>query len=424
MSNSLILNSYLFLTKLLQGFVEKAFLCRKKKGLEDAIRSRERFGVPSFDRPNGKLIWVHSASVGESLLALTLIERLSINNPELHFLITTNTVSSGKIVNSMLPENGVHQFLPYDFLPITKKFLNHWKPSIGLIIESEFWPALISETNRRKIPLLLINGRMSQKSFRRWKRYPKLSRTLLNKFILLLVQSPEVHSQFSELGVCDDKLIVTGQLKQVSRPLTYNQEKLSELEKLLKHKKIWVAASTHDGEEEIIAKAYKLLMDRLGNKILLIIVPRYPERGKEIKTFLKSIELNSDLRSEGKQPGIKEHVYIADTIGELGLWYRIATVCFVGGSLVRTGGHNPYEPALLGCPIVHGKFFESFTEPYLKLAELGGAQMISNSQELANAVEKVFDPITHSIFSRNGKLLDQGDKKAIEKTLENIQSFL
>ena len=424
MANSLILNSYLFYSKLPLGCAKGISLYRSKKGLEDNIRIRERRGIPSVDRPKGKLIWLHAASIGESLLALTLIERFTINDPELLFLLTTNTVTSGKLVNNKLPENVIHQYLPYDFLAGIKSFLNHWDPSIVLVIESEFWPTLITEVHRRKIPLLSINSRVSNRSFLRWKRYPKLVQALMNKFDLFLVQSTEFRSRFADLGVREDKLIVTGQIKKESKPLSVDKKQLKELKYFFRNKQIWIAASTHEGEEDIIAKANNNLLNRLGNNILLIIAPRYPDRGKEIRNLLNSLGLNSVLRSEGKLPGEKDQVYIADTMGELGLWYKLANVCFVGGSLIQSGGHNPYEPALLGCPIIHGNYFENFTEPYNRLAELGGAQVVSTSEELSNAVEIALQPQFNSNFAKKGKLLGQVDGEPINKTLKIVESYL
>ena len=424
MQNSILLNSYISLAKYLPILADGIFLYRKKRGLEDKNRIRERLGNPSAERPKGKLIWLHAASIGESLLALTLIERFSNKYPELNFLLTTNTVTSGNLVSSKRLKNVIHQYLPYDFLAGINSFLNHWNPSILLVIESEFWPTLITEVHRRKIPLLSINSRVSNRSFLRWKRYPKLVQALMNKFDLFLVQSTEFRSRFADLGVTEDKLIVTGQIKKESKPLYVDKKQLKELKYYFRNKQIWIAASTHEGEEDIIAKANNNLLDRLGNNILLIIAPRYPDRGKEIRNLLNSLGLNSVLRSEGKLPGEKDQVYIADTMGELGLWYKLANVCFVGGSLIQSGGHNPYEPALLGCPIIHGKYFENFTEPYNKLAELGGAQVVSTSEELSNAVEIALQPQFNLHFAMKGKMLEQVDGEPINKTLKIVESFL
>ncbi len=424
MNNSFILNSYLILSKLIPGLAEGISFYRKIKGIEDPNRIRERFGVSSFDRPLGNLVWLHAASIGETMLVLYLMEKFSDTYQDIHFLITTNTLSSGKFVSSKLPENVIHQYLPYDLVNGINSFLNHWKPSVGIIVESEFWPALISETKQHEIPLILVNGKISQKSFLRWKRFPKLANELLNKFDCLLIQSAETKSRFVELGVKEEKLVITGQLKQESKPLSCNYEELENLVEFYQGKQIWVAASTHVGEEEIIAEAQRQLLKRLGKNIQLIIVPRHPERGKKISELFDKYGLNSALRSEGKLPGKEDSVYIADTIGELGLWYRLAKACFVGGSLTKVGGHNPYEPALLGCPIIHGKYFENFSEVYERLSELGGAQMVATSEELSYAVEKVLNPHFHAEFVKKAKMLEQGDGKAVKKTLEVIESFL
>lgn len=424
MTNSFLLNSYLFVSKYSFGFAKGISLYRKKRGLEDVLRVIERLGKPSSDKPTGKLIWLHAASIGESLLALSLIERFCIIYPEWNFILTTNTVTSGRVLSSKLPQNVIHQYLPYDFLSGIKRFLDHWKPSIVLIIESEFWPALITEVDRRKIPLLSINSRLSNKSFNRWKKYPKLTQALLNKFDLLLVQSQEVLTKYAELGVLENKLVVTGQIKQESKPLSFNEEQLEELKYYFRNRLIWVAASTHEGEEEVIVRAHKHLLKRLDEDILLIITPRYPDRGNQIEKLVNTLGFSSVLRSEGNLPEAKDQVYIADTMGELGLWYRLARVCFVGGSLIQSGGHNPYEPAQLGCPIIHGKHIENFIEPYNRLAEIEGAQVVSTLEELSNAVEKALDPKFNSFYALKGKMLDQANGEPINKTLEIVESYL
>ena len=421
---SILLNAYLFFSRLSFGFTTGISLYRKKKGLEDHTRIGERLGIPSVERPNGKVIWLHAASIGESLLALSLINRFSKTSPDVHFLLTSNTVTSGKLVSSNLSDKITHQYLPYDFLSGIKRFLDFWKPSIVLIIESEFWPALITEVDRRKIPLLSINSRISNKSFNRWKKFPKLTQALLNKFDLLLVQSQEVLIKYAELGVLENKLVVTGQIKQESKPLSFNEKLLEELKYYFRNRLIWVATSTHEGEEEIIVSAHKHLLKRLEEDLLLIIAPRYPDRGNQIEKLVNTIGFSSVLRSEGNLPEAKDQVYIADTMGELGLWYRLARVCFVGGSLIQSGGHNPYEPAQLGCPIIHGKYIENFIEPYNRLAEIEGAQVVSTSEELSNAVEKALDPKFNSIYALKGKMLDQANGEPINKTLEIVESYL
>jgi len=418
------LNSYLFLTNFIPGLARVISLFRTKQGIDDPNRVKERLGIPSVSRKKGTLIWFHSASIGETMLVLSLIEKISKIFPGQNILLTTQTVSSGKMVTSKLNENVVHQYLPYDLLPGVRKFLNHWQPSVGILVESEFWPVLISEADHQNIPLLVINGKMTRKSFNRWRRYPKFTQTLFNKINLFLVQSPEIKSRFSILGMEPSKLVVTGQLKQESKPLSYDPNEYSNLNKFFQNRQVWVAASTHQGEEEIIAETHIRLSNNTGNNTQLILVPRYPERGKEIAELLSTYGLNSVLRSEDELLSEPNTVYIADTLGELGLWYRLAKVCFIGGSLVRRGGHNPYEPALLECPIIHGEYYENFSTAYELLKEHGGSQMVSNSSELTIAVEKALDPEHRLNYVSNAKILDNGDPVAINKTLDVIKSFI
>lgn len=425
MAESHLLNSYLFLTDLIPKLARVISLYRTKQGFEDPNRVKERLGIPSVNRKKGTLIWFHSASIGETLLVLSLIEKASKNFPSQNILLTTQTVSSGEMVTSKLTENVVHQYLPYDVLPGVRRFLNHWQPSVGILVESEFWPVLISEANQQDIPLLVINGKMTHKSFHRWRRFPKFTQALFDKINLFLVQSTEIKSRFSELGVKQDKLIISGQLKQESKPLSHDPEELTNLNKYFQNRQVWVAASTHEGEEEIIAETHVRLSSNTDNNIQLILVPRYPERGREIAELLSAYGLNSVLRSKGELPGESSTVYIADTMGELGIWYRLAKVSFIGGSLVHRGGHNPYEPALLGCPIIHGKYYENFSAEYEQLKEQGGSQMVTNSKELARAIERALDPQNSFRYISNAKVLEQSDENdAVDKTLDVIKSFI
>ena len=418
------MNSYLFLTNFVPGLARVISLFRTKQGIEDPNRVNERLGIPSASRKKGKLIWFHSASIGETLLVLSLIEKASKIFPNQNILLTTQTVSSGKMVTSQLTENVVHQYLPYDLSPYVRRFLKHWHPSVGILVESEFWPVLISEANHQNIPLLVINGKMTRKSFHRWKRFPKFTQALFNKINLFLVQTPEIKSRFSELGVNPDKQVVTGQLKQESKPLSHDSVEFSNLNDYFQNRQVWVAASTHEGEEEIIAETHIRLSSNTNNNIQLILVPRYPERGREIAELLSTYGLNSVLRSKGELPDEPDTVYIADTMGELGLWYRLAKVSFIGGSLVHRGGHNPYEPALLGCPIIHGKYYENFSAEYEQLKEQGGSQMVTNSKELARAIERALDLQKSFSYISNAKVLGQGDNVATDKTLDIIKSFI
>ncbi len=423
-AESHLLKTYLFITSVIPGLARGIAYFRTKQGIEDPNRVKERLGIPSASRKKGALIWFHSASVGETLLVLPLIRKISKIFPNHNILLTTQTVSSGKMVISKLAENAVHQYLPYDLLPCVRRFLNHWQPSVGILVENEIWPVLISEADQQNIPLLVINGKMTKKSFHRWKRFPKFTQVLFDKINLFLVQTPEIKSRLSELGVKPDRQVVTGQLKQESSPLPHDPEELSNLNEYFQNSQVWVAASTHRGEEEIIAETQIRLSSTTGNKIQLILVPRYTERARELVELLNTYGLNSALRSKGELPGESDTVFIADTMGELGLWYRLAKACFIGGSLLQRGGHNPYEPALLECPIIHGKHHENFSAAYKRLKEYGGSQEVSNSSELAVAVEKALDPENRLNYVRNAKILEKVDGVAVNETLDVIKSFI
>ena len=367
----------------LRGFLEK----RKSHGKEHPDRITERFGQPSQSRPAGSILWVHAASVGEAISILSLVNKINHEYPSLSIIITTGTVTSAAILAERLPKNIIHQFIPVDQPIWVQRFLDHWKPDLVLWVESEFWPNLLRATKAREIPIVLINARISSNSFRRWRRVPRTISRLLGYFSVCLAQSHQDADKLMQLGANDVR--APGNLKYAADPLPVDDSMLTALWNIISTRPVWIAASTHRGEEEAVANAhYAIATNHPG--LLTIIIPRHPIRGKEIALYLTDLGLTVALRSENKPVQTGTQIYIADTVGELGLFYRISPIAFIGGTLIPHGGQNMLEAAKLECAIIHGPSTSNFTFITNKFSEVGGAIKVKNDLELADAVSNLF----------------------------------
>ena len=381
----MLLSLYRLLTRLGGPFIALYLRRRQANGREDPIRLPERFGHPGAERPDGPLLWCHAASVGEAISVLPLLERFFLENHGWHILLTTGTVTSAQLVGERAPDGIIHQYVPVDRPAAIARFIDHWHPQLAVWVESELWPNLISLTHDRGIPMILLNGRMSDKSAAGWRRWPGMVQRLLASFDLILPQTAEDAARFIRLGA--PKVEVRGNLKSAAPPLPYDADELRRLQAIIGNRPCWVAASLHPGEEEAIAAAHRALVRELPD-LLTIIVPRHPHRGS-IWAETALSHLHPLLRSRGDWPD--GPVYIADTLGELGLFYRLARVAFVGGSLVEVGGHNPLEPARLGAAILFGPHIRNFTEVCESLRAAGGAYCTQDAEELARAVWALLD---------------------------------
>ena len=372
-------------------YVERRLTSRLLMGKEDPERLEERLGISLAERPTGNLIWFHAASVGESLSLVELIKRISSSQPDYNFLITTGTITSAKLILSRLPSNAVHQYIPVDTPRAVEKFLDRWRPSLAIWTESEFWPNLISFTSARDIPMILINARISEKSYRRWRFFKKSLKNLIEKFNYSLIQDEKTVKYFSKIGISSNNFELTGTLKEGSAALPHSEIEQVEISKQILNRPVWLAASTHEGEEKLIAAAHRHA-SKASQGLLLIIVPRHPERGLEIASILAKENFKICLRSKKDKISSDTQIYIADTLGELGLWYRVAPVSFVGGSFVPIGGHNPFEPAALGSAILHGPYVENFKEIYNRLNVAGAAVKIEEASELGVKLIETLSP--------------------------------
>ncbi|WP_430449765.1 3-deoxy-D-manno-octulosonic acid transferase [Rhodophyticola sp.] len=391
MGQSLALAGYLLFSARAEAFAERKLAARLRIGKEDEARLDERRGIASRPRPDTPLIWFHAASVGESLALLELIRRLIEERPDISVLVTTGTVTSAKVMDSRLPDGAFHQYAPMDALPFVRRFLDHWRPDLAVWTESELWPALITETDARSIPMLLINARMSKASHDRWRFLKGVARSLLGRFTFAHVQDDVTAGYLRRLGLPAERLKVTGTLKEGAAALPYDENERARLASRLAGRPVWLAASTHKGEEKKILESHSLAM-RGNPRLLLIIVPRHPERGDAVAELLQTTGWSYVRRTADEMPDGDTQVYLADTVGELGLWYRLAPVSFVGGSLEPIGGHNPFEPAALGSAILHGPYVTNFVDIYQRLTEAKAARLVSSPESLAAAVNDLMNP--------------------------------
>ncbi|MET0710004.1 MAG: 3-deoxy-D-manno-octulosonic acid transferase [Tardiphaga sp.] len=350
---------------------------RLKNNKEDPARTGERRGYTATARPFGPLVWIHGASVGEVLAAAALIERLRAQ--DIRILLTSGTVTSAEIVAKRFPADIIHQYIPYDSPRFVARFLDHWQPSLALFIESDIWPNLILSAAQRRLPMVLINGRMSQRSFPRWQRLAATIGALLGRFDICLAQSDTDAERFSALG--SRNVRVTGNLKLDVHAPPADAAKLQTLVAATAGRPVIVASSTHPGEEEILLETHMALATFFP-ALLTIIVPRHAHRGEAIAKTIEAGGATAALRSRDELPNAATDIYVADTMGELGLFYRLSPVVFMGGSLVPHGGQNPIEPVKLGAAIVHGPHVFNFTDVYEALDAAGGARQAVSSEQL------------------------------------------
>jgi 3-deoxy-D-manno-octulosonic-acid transferase len=364
--------------------VRRMLLRRARRGKEDPARLGERLGRAGRARPEGPLVWLHGASVGEGLSMLGLIEALGAARPDLKFLATTGTVTSAKLMAARLPEGAVHQYAPVDLGSAVTGFLDHWRPDLCIWVESEFWPGLIHAASARGAPLALVNARVSAGSERGWRHAPGLIRALLGRFEVIAAQTAETAARLERLGAPAGRVAVTGSLKAGIGAPDAGPARVA-LAAEIGERPVWLAASTHAGEEVAAAEAHGVAAAAVPG-LLTIIAPRHPERGAEIAETLRGLGHTVALRSRGEAVTAATGIYVADTLGEIGAWLRLAEAAFVGGSLALRGGHNPYEPAMLNVPILHGPDTANFAVEYEALATAGGARAVRDGPALGRAL--------------------------------------
>ncbi len=359
---------------------------RRAAGKEDPARQAERFGMASRPRPDGPLVWIHAASVGEANSVLVLIDRLLAHAPGLTVLMTTGTVTSADLMARRLPAGAIHQYVPVDLPGAVDRFLGHWRPDAVLWTESEIWPNLLAGIRARSIPAALVNARMSERSFARWRNVPGFVGSLLSTFQVTLAQTEGDAERLRRLGAAG--VASVGNLKFSAEPPPAPTAAMAALNAALTGRLVWLLASSHPGEDEIAATVHAALAPALPG-LLTVVVPRHAHRGEAIAELMRARGLAVARRSAGGLPGYEDAVYVADTMGELGLFYRAAPVVCMGGSFVPHGGQNPVEPALLGCAVLYGPHMFNFGEITHKLEAAGGALPVADGPALTEAARQL-----------------------------------
>ncbi len=393
---------------------------RARRGKEHRERLAERRGDAGLARPPGPLVWIHGASVGELISVLPLIERISAR--DVNVLVTSGTVTSGGLAAQRLPKGVIHQFAPLDIPTYVRRFFDHWRPDLALFVESDLWPNRILEASRRRVPMILVNGRLSENSYRRWCYLPAAITDLLQRFDLCLARTPADAERLSALGA--PRLITTGNLKLDVPAPPFHEGNLESLKRAIGNRPMVAAASTHDGEEAAMIEAHRRLSPDFPG-LLTLIAPRHPERGPAIAERAAAAGMTVRLRSRGELPDTKADIYVADTLGELGLIYRLAPVVFIGGSLVRHGGQNPIEAAKLGAAIVHGPHVWNFAEVYAALDEAHGAEMIADASHLTGRLGMLLaHPAARERVAENAYNTVRSLGGALERTLQSLEPYL
>ena len=348
-------------------------------------RERERLGERFLPRPAGPLVWLHGVSVGESLSLLPLVAELGALRPELALLVTSRTRSSATLLEQRLPPGVLRSYAPLDLPGCVDRFLRAWRPDVLVLVESELWPGVTQACHRAGLPVALINARMSDRSLRNWRRFPDAARSLLAPVRLAETGDPVMADRLRELGASPAAVRVTGSLKAAGRPLPADPAEVERVRQVLAGRFAWLAASTHEADERVVLAAQQRIL-RHHPDAVLVVVPRHPERGGALAREAQSRGLPALCRSEGASLPGAGPVYIADTLGELGLWYRGLPVAFIGGSFGGIGGHNPYEPAALGTAILHGPDIANFGGIYRDLDAEGGACPVAGADGLGAAL--------------------------------------
>ncbi len=393
---------------------------RAYRGKEDPRRVTERRGLPGRARPVGPLVWMHGASVGEVLSLVALVEGMIARGYSV--LVTTGTRSAADLIGSRLPPGAVHQYVPLDAPRWVERFLDHWQPDIAVVAESEIWPNTILALDALHIPLILVNGRMSERSFRGWERSPRTAEALLSRFAVCLAQTEEDAARFAKLGA--PRVSIAGNLKFDAPVPPADPQQLNYLGAMLAGRPVWVAASTHPGEDAAVARAHAALKSRFPN-LLTVLAPRHPRRGAEASACAEAVGLKSVRRSDGGRPHPSVDLYVADTIGEMGLFYRLSPLVFLGGSLVPRGGQNPIEPVRLDSAILHGPHTGNFTQVYEALDRAGGAASVADGEELTDLVGQLLaDRPRLAQMARAGQRALVPFEGAVARTLAVLDPFV
>ena len=403
----------------LKNMLEK----RCKQGKEDPQRLGERMGIASKQRPDGALIWLHAASVGEAQSMLILINALKEKYKDAYFLITTGTVTSAELMGKRLSKRAFHQYYPVDHPKWVKSFLDHWQPDFVIWMESELWPNMLSTIGKRNIPAVMVNARLSEKSFTRWRKSKRAAARILSVFDTIMTQTEQDAAYYKDLCATPDKVLLTDNLKYSADPLPADEEHLKALQKTIGERPVWLYASTHDGEEELACRLHKHLK-RSHEDLLTIIAPRHPERREALGRICKENGLEYILRGDKRNlPAEDTDIYIADTLGEMGLFYELSPIACIGRSFSNDGGggHNPIEAAQKHCVILHGPRVQNLQQIFDDMDESGAAIKLKDENDFENRLKKLLEDEEGMIAMQNKAHRFVSEKAGIiDRIMENL----
>lgn len=410
---------YAAATGLLEPLAPLVLRARARRGKEDAARLTERLGHAGLARPDRPVVWLHGVSVGESLSLLPLAAALAARRPDLALVATSGTVTSAELLARRLPPGVVHQYAPVDGPAAVARFLDHWRPSVGVLVESELWPNLIGQARARGVRMALVSARMTKASARSWARARASAQALLSAFELILPQDEASAARLAGLGA---RIGPRLNLKLAGEPLPCDPAELARLRETVAGRKVVLAASTHPGEEGLIAEAFGRAASASGADALLVVAPRHPDRGEAVAATLGADGAPAPRRSQGAAIGPRTRAYVADTLGELGLFFRLAEVAVMGGGFVEgIGGHNPLEPARLGAPVVSGPHVFNAAEVYAELHAEAAAITAADGAALARHIEGL---LTYPHIARRigeaGRACAERQAQALERALDLI----
>ncbi|MBO6755237.1 MAG: 3-deoxy-D-manno-octulosonic acid transferase [Roseibium sp.] len=393
---------------------------RARQGKDDPARRGERFGRPGRPRPAGSLVWVHAASVGETNSVLPLIHHMTAGGQTV--LLTTVTRTSAAIAAKSLPPGAIHQYAPFDSPVFLDRFLDHWQPAAALFVESEIWPAMFDAVRRRDCPLVLVNGRMSSRSYRGWSRLPGTAHYVFASITLTLAQSEEDGRRLGALGC--GHVVYPGNLKFDASTAPADPVELDRLSTMIGSRPVWVAALTHPGEEELALAAHRQILNSHPDALLLLC-PRHPERGAQIDTLIGEQGFTSVRRSLGKTPKPDCQVFLGDTLGEMGLFYSLAPVAFLGGSFAEKGGHNPVEAIRFGSALISGPGVANARGLYHDLWDAQAAVKLEDAGDLAAAVLRLMeDQSARDTQIATARAIADSGKGAVERTMAHLRPLL
>ena len=415
---SVVLALYRGLTGVAEPFVPYVLNARLRRGKEDPARLNERLGRPAMPRPAGEVIWMHGASVGEALSLLPLVTRFRADRPDATVLVTSGTVTSAEVLAKRLPQGALHQYIPVDTPGAAKRFIDYWRPSLGVFVESDLWPNLLRTAHDAGVKLALVSARFGDASAQGWGRSPGAALALFSRFDLILPQDDGQAARLAALGARDDGRL---NLKFGGEPLPVDEAELAQTRAALGDRPLLLAASTHPGEDEIVFAAFEGFA-HAPSRPLLVIAPRHPVRGPSIAGYVAAIGLTASLRSRGEPIGDTQ-VHVADTLNEMGLWFRLARIALIGGSMVSdVGGHNPLEAIRLGCPAISGPYVDDWRSVYAPLVEAGDTPVVTTSDDLSAQFEHALEGKDAAVAEAAIKLI--AEKSDLDPAFAKLRALL